>query len=122
MSVEPDFRALAALYEEACSLNREALRALRDGAALQTLNGIFERKKRLAEVLGREQEILVRKKTGPEPGASLDRVFQVQREAATLELQLAEALGNAVPSNGNVIAAYKKAVPGHDADGLDQCI
>jgi len=122
VSLEPDIQALAALFEEACSLNHEALAALRDGSPLRILNGIFERKRRVSKVLAREQEILSRTKSGPELGPDLTRVLQVQREALTLEVQLAEALGNAVPSNGNVIHAYKKLTPRQESNGLDQSI
>ena len=122
VSIEPDVRALAALFEEACSLNREALAALRDGSPIRILNGIFERKRRLAEALAQELGLLSRTNMGAEQGASLARVFEVQREAAMLEVQLAEALGNAVPSNGNVIEAYKKPIRRQESDGLDQSI
>jgi hypothetical protein len=122
MSLDTDFDALAALFEEACALNREALTALRGGVPVPALNGLFERKKRLTELLTREQEILSRKKAGPGFGSGLARALQAQREAAMLEVKLAEALGNPVPSNGNVIAAYKNAIPGHGDEGLDQSI
>jgi hypothetical protein len=122
VSLEANVQALAALFEELCSLNREALKALSDGSSLPILNDLFERKRRLAEVMAQEQEILSRTKTASDLAPSLTRALQFQREAAMLELQLAEALGNTVSSNGNVIEAYKKLIPGQASDGLDQSI
>ena len=122
VSLEANVQALAALFEELCSLNREALKALSDGSSLPILNDFFERKRRLTEVLAQEQEILSRTKTASDLAPSLTRALQSQREAAMLELQLAEALGNTVSSNGNVIEAYKKLIPGQASDGLDQSI
>lgn len=107
MSRDQDLAALSSLYCEAIALNRQVLQALRDGKALLTLDALFQRKAALQGELQALQGELDRQRPGGDQGP-LQAAFQAQREAATTEAQLAEALGKIVPQGGNAASAYAK--------------
>lgn len=100
-----DLVAMRALFIEAAALNREALAALRSGQPLQSLQSTFERKAAVGTQLQALQGELGQT---PIEGAqeALQAAFQAQREAATTEAQLAEALGTIVPQGGKAAQAY----------------
>jgi hypothetical protein len=109
MSREEDLHALTVLFQEACSLNREALTLLRGQTPPAAMRELFERKSRLAQDLARAQKTLSQASGVGENLPGLERALEVQQEAAALEAQVAEALGNAVPRVGKVIEAYVKS-------------
>jgi hypothetical protein len=108
MTSAPDFKALADLFEEACALNREALAALDAGRPVQDLSAVFERKRLVTSALTAVEQ--AQAQNHPWDSKMLYKVRQLQREAALLEAQLSEALGNAVSRSGKALEAYKKTI------------
>ena len=122
MSDDAGLAALAALFQEASILNREALAALRRREAPQALENLFKRKARIAENLGLLQQKLPPLSPGRDADAAIALALQAQKEAAQLEAQLAEALGNFVPRSGKVASAYGNSSALREGNKLNQSI
>lgn len=122
MSGEEELQALTALFQEACSLNREALALLRSQSPPAALRDLFQRKSRLSEALARAQTALSSASAAGENPLSLGQALEVQQEAAALEAQVADALGNAVPRVGKVIEAYVKSTEKWTTDKWDHSL
>jgi hypothetical protein len=124
MSRIADLQALDGLYEQAIALNREALEQVRREAPPQALQGIFRRKKDLADALGVRTEQC---RSAPSDGETTEAEDQAltsarrsQKLAMELEAQLSEALGNSVSRSGKTSAAYLKNGPPQIKNRVDQ--
>ena len=121
MNLDEDMLALKARFEEAGALNRQALQALREGQSLQALESLFKRKETLVAELQVLQAELDRQGPLGDQDA-LQAAFRAQREAATSEAQLSEALGKIVPQSGNAVSAYERFTLDKPISKLDSSV